>query len=67
MMSIKKKSRLRPICGCLRGVAWATCSTIIRLSLKISSAFFGAVSLVLGILHSGASQPLRGMGVSTWW
>lgn len=45
MMSIKKKSRLWPICGCLRSIAWATCSRIIRLSLKISSGFFQVVSL----------------------
>lgn len=41
MMSVKKKSRLWPIWGCLCSAAWATCSGIIRLSLKISCGSFG--------------------------
>lgn len=49
MMSVKKKSRLRPIWGCLCSVAWATCSGIIRLSLKISCGFFRVVSFVPGL------------------
>lgn len=61
MMSVKKKSRLRPIWGCLCSVAWATCSGIIRLSLKISSGFFGVVSLVPWL--SGESSVL---GVPLW-
>lgn len=54
MMSVKKKSRLWPIWGCLCSVAWATCSGIIRLSLKISSGFFGVVSLVPWLIRESS-------------
>lgn len=65
MMSVKKKSRLQPIWGCLCSVAWATCSGIIRLSLKISGGFFWVVSLVPWLI--GESSLLGFRGVCEGW
>lgn len=61
MMSVKKKSRLWPIWGCLCSVAWATCSGIIRLSLKISSGFSWVVSLVPWLIRESSLAGFRGV------
>lgn len=61
MMSVKKKSRLWPIWGCLCSVAWATCSGIIRLSLKISSGSFWVVSLVPWLIRESSVAGFGGV------